>query len=124
MRLSNKYALLADLPNEDPRTIYDIPVEILQKIFYWASSERKEAKQVYIMYEGSPRMGYATDPNEANPNDEHPVYKSLRQVSQAWNDIATPLLYHTMVLLSHPDSWEHLNNVALKPDLAQYVRVI
>ena len=56
--------------------------------------------------------------------NDNPLLKTLRQVSKAFHDIATPRLFHTVVLYQHLDRWEALNNIARHPELVKHVRKI
>lgn len=115
MKLSNRYSVLADLPDENRKTIDHLPLELLESIFYLAKME-PESPIVNKDYTG--------DPNEVNPNEEHPLFKTLRLVCGKWYDIATPALFRTVVLWSHIDSWQKLNDIASTPWLAPHVRTV
>ena len=54
--------------------------------------------------------------------NDNPLYKTLRRVNKAFNTIATPRLFHTIVLYQHPDRWDALNNIAQRPDLNIHVK--
>lgn len=75
----------------------DMPPEIHNRIFYY-------------MHIG----GRSTNDN--------PLYKTLRQASKAFNTMATPRLFHTIVLYQHPDRWDALNSIAQRPDLSIHVK--
>lgn len=64
------------------------------------------------------------DPNPINPNEAYPCYKSFRNVCRAWYGVAMPLLFNSVVLFQHKDSWTHLGNICVSPHLAQHVRRI
>ena len=86
------------LPNNHGMTSFvEMPAEIHDRIFYF----------VHV-------AGRSTNDN--------PLYKTLRQVSKAFNGIATPRLFHTVVLYQHPDRWGALNNIAQRPDLSIHVK--
>ena len=56
--------------------------------------------------------------------NDNPLLKTLRLVSKAFHAIATPRLFHTVVLYQHLDRWEALNNIARHPELAKHVERI
>ena len=76
-----------------------LPTELIDRIFRLAKLGRKDPEKVYMFSTGI--IDFRGDPNEVNPNEEHPLYKSLRLVCKRWRDISTPLLFDTFVLLSH-----------------------
>ena len=80
-------------------SIDTLPIELLDNIFRLAKVGRKDPKKVYIFSTGI--TDFKGDPNEVNPNEEHPLYKSLRLVCKRWTTISTPLLFKTILLLSH-----------------------
>ena len=59
-----------------------------------------------------------------NLNNDNPLLKTARQVSKRLNEVATPLLFHTIVLYEHADCWQALNNICRTPHLAQHVKRI
>ena len=80
-------------------TIEALPTGLLGYIFRLAKKGRKHPEKVYIYSTGI--MDFRGDPNEVSPSEEHPLYKSLRLVCKRWRAISTPLLFETVVLLSH-----------------------
>lgn len=80
-------------------TIDNLPAELLDHIFRLAKLGRQDPQKHYMFSEGI--MDFRGDPNEVNPNEQHPLYKSLRLVCKRWGDISTPLLFETIILLSH-----------------------
>ena len=56
--------------------------------------------------------------------NDNPLLKTLRLVSKTLHNIATPGLFHTVVLYQHLDRWEALNNIARHPELAKHVQRI
>ena len=80
-------------------TIEAVPVELLDIIFQLAKTGRKDPVKEYKY--PADIMDYRGDPNEVNPNEDFPLYKSLRLVCKRWKAISTPLLFDTVVLLSH-----------------------
>ena len=83
-------------------TIHDLPPEILDWIITLAKVERKLPQQLYHnnSFAGSGR-DFRGDPNKISPNEEYPLYKAIRCVCKRWNLHGTPLLFRTIVLLSH-----------------------
>ena len=60
-----------------------LPNEILLYIFRLAKNGRKNPFRVYKCLRDDPDGYYFEgDPNKVNPNEDHPLYKSLRQVSE------------------------------------------
>ena len=57
-------------------------------------------------------------------NDEYPSFKALRVTNKRLHALATPLLFETLILLYHAESWRALNNIALSPNLAHLVKRI
>ena len=80
-------------------SIETLPAELLGYIFRLAKVGPKDPEEVYIY--PTDITDFRGDPNRVNPNEEHPLYKSLRLVCKRWSAISTPLLFETIVLLSH-----------------------
>ena len=57
-------------------------------------------------------------------SNDNPLLKTLRLVSKTFHNIATPRLFHTVVLYQHLDRWEALNKIARHPELAKHVERI
>ena len=76
-----------------------LPIELLDNIFRLAKVGRKDPKKEYMFSTGI--TDFKGDPNEVNPNEEHPLYKSLRLVCKRWTTTSTLLLFETIVLFSH-----------------------
>ena len=56
-------------------------------------------------------------------NEDYPSLKSLRVVDKQLSSICTPVLFESVVMLRHPDSWRKLNSIC-RSRLAPLVRVI
>ena len=56
--------------------------------------------------------------------NDNPLLKTFRHVSKHFNNIATPRLFHTIVLYQHSDRWKALNQIARQPELAKHVKLI
>ena len=56
-------------------------------------------------------------------NEEHPSLQSLRAVNKHLNMIFSALLFESVVMLHHPDSWEKVNNIATSW-LAPFVKTL
>ncbi|KAL8794936.1 MAG: hypothetical protein Q9195_002518 [Heterodermia aff. obscurata] len=54
-------------------------------------------------------------------NDEYPLLKTMRLVNAAFNKVASPFLFRTMVLYEHPTRYAALNSIANVPYLAPLV---
>lgn len=104
-----------------PLKIGDLPSELLQHIFLWAKIGPSEPNIEDFRCYGSRRR---EDPNSVAPNEEYPLFKSLRLVCRAWHALATPMLFQEVVLMPNVESWAHLNSVALSPSLAGHVKTI
>ena len=50
--------------------------------------------------------------------------KTLRLVSKYFREVASPLVFHTILLYEHPNRWVTLNNIARRPDIAKHVKRI
>ena len=60
-----------------------LPNEILLHIFRLAKNGRSNPVRVYkYLNDGPDGNFFEGDPNKVNPNEDHPLYKSLRQVSE------------------------------------------
>ena len=123
-----------------PTGMTDLPPEVLKDIFLWSKCERTlpghEREffcQNYItrttgcefrieLEKQRHGINWKIDANTINPNEENPSYKSFRQVCRLWHHIVTPLLFETVVLLRHTDSWAHADSICGSPHLARYVR--
>ena len=103
-------------------SIQALPPEILQEIFKWAKCERRIPRPDCTYDERGVHIIFSQ--TLSDPNEEHPSYKSFRQVCRMWHNIATPLLFHTITLLFHVNSWANLDNICSRPYLAQHVRII
>ena len=55
---------------------------------------------------------FQPDPDDRAGNEEYPFYKTLRETSRLFCQIATPFLFEVLVLYRHFGSWASLNNVA------------
>ena len=82
-------------------TINDLPDEILLTILLLARAGKADPERVFINNPYGPDMDFLHDPNDVNPNEEYPLYKSARLICKRWKIIATPLLFETLILLSH-----------------------
>ena len=102
--------------------IQALPPEILREIFKSANCKRRVPIHDFTCYHSS--FNIILSPTPAEPNEDHPPYKSFRQVCRVWHNVATPLLFHTLTLLFHVDSWANLDNICIRPHLGQHVRVI
>lgn len=106
-------------------TIQDLPPEMLREIFKWVKCEDnipahiRAASNMECLEEPD-----GVDPRCVNVNEEHPSYKSFRLVCRVWHGVATPLLFRTMILLPHIDSWNKMDHVCTTPHLAQYIRTV
>ena len=106
-------------------TIQVLPPEVLREVFTWAKCEDNIPAHIRSASNTeSLEVADDVDPNSLNLNEEHPSYKSFRLVCRVWHGVATPLLFHTMMLLPHIDSWNKLGHVCTTPQLAQYIRTI
>lgn len=103
------------VPGDAPRSISDLPTELFEEIFLWAKLGQNTPTR---------RLDDYDDPNVFSQNEEYPLFKSLRLVCRRLRDVATPRLFHTVVLLYHDKSWGHLNNIALSSHLAPHVRIV
>ena len=56
-------------------------------------------------------------------NEEHPSLQSLRAVNKHFNGIFSALLFESVVMLHHPDSWEKVNSIATSW-LAPFVKTL
>ena len=111
----NILSLLVALPKQYGRTINDLPYETLEHLFRLAKIGPVKPR-ITEHYEG--------DPNEISPNEDYPLFKTLRQVCKTWHDVATPLLFRTVVLWSHIGSWQNLNSIVSTPWLATHVHIV
>ena len=102
--------------------IQALPPEILHEIFKWANCKRRIPSHDTTYYQSG--FNIILSPTPAEPNGDHPLYKSFRQVCRVWHNIATPLLFHTLTLLFHVDSWANLDSICSRPHLGQHVRII
>ena len=82
-------------------SIKDLPNEILLTILMLAKKGKADPQRVFINDPYGPDMDFLNDPNDVNPNEEYPLYKSARLVCKHWRVIATPLLFETLILLSY-----------------------
>ena len=102
-----------------PTNLTDLPHEIHLKIYSYLQSEQPSdlidrsvaAKEYWIMS----RNDWC--------NEEHPSLQSLRAVNKHFNEIFSALLFESVVMLHHPDSWEKVNNIATSW-LAPFVKTI
>ena len=57
-------------------------------------------------------------------NDEHPVLKTMRLMSPAFNKVASQYLFNTVILYEHPDRYQALKNIAKTIYLAPLVEYV
>lgn len=108
----------------------DLPPELLQQIFIMVKYEGAEDVGpdggLYIRYDVTPHLqpGLHVDPNQIARNEEHPSYKSFRQVNSLWCCIATPLLFQVVILDRNIASWGRLEAICSTPHLAYHVKTV
>ena len=97
-------------------TLTDLPSDLLLEIFGYLP-EKIDPPQSNTEYGGLQlRAGDWL-------NQEHPPLKTLRLVNKRFHALFTPLLFDSLLLMRHPDSWWNLNLVAMSW-LAPFVKVI
>ena len=95
-----------------PTTFEDLPNELLSEIVsYLRLSEYGESAR-------------SLQPHADRREDEYPQFKALRLVNRRLHALATPILFETLIVLSRPESWKALNNIASSPNLAHLVKTV
>ena len=98
----------------------DLPHEVLLQIYSYLPREQpSDVKN---------RAAAATEGDWIQPpddwrNEEHPSLQSLRAVNKHFNGIFSALLFESVVMLHHPESWNKINNIATSW-LAPFVKTL
>lgn len=80
-----------------PTSIDDLPVELLNEIITLAADDRPDSEKVA----NAGARDLVNSSNDIKQNKNYSLYKSLRLVCKLWLELATPLLFESIVLLSH-----------------------
>ncbi|KAL8790197.1 MAG: hypothetical protein Q9213_000728 [Squamulea squamosa] len=110
-----------------PSCTQNLPFEILTEIFILVKSEWRMPQDMYALNRPQVSIGDghpSKDPNLFNRNKRFASYKSFRGVCRLWYDVATPLLFETVVLLPNINSWRRLHMLCETQHLARHIHAI
>ena len=94
------------------KTLTDLPPELLLEIISYVQAEPLQARTLS-----------GAEPAQDWTNPENPPLKSLRAVNKTLHGLFTPILFETVELKHHPDSWLNVNLIAIS-HLAPFVKEI
>ena len=77
-----------------------LPVEILAEMFIMAKVGRSPPRKNWYDLD-TMNLDFYGNPNYVNYNEEYPLYKALRLVCKHFSQMATPLLFGNVFLLSN-----------------------
>ncbi|KAL8793291.1 MAG: hypothetical protein Q9195_004068 [Heterodermia aff. obscurata] len=110
----------------------DLPHEILLEIYSYLQEEKPSDVKERAAAAEEDWMPSADDwHDEEQPslqtdewrNEEHPSLQTLRAVNKHFNGIFSALLFESVVMLHHPESWNKINNIATSW-LAPFVKTL
>ena len=102
-----------------PPNLTDLPHEILLEIYsYLQNEQRSDLIERAAAAEGD----WIMSPEDWH-NEEYPSLQSLRAVNKHFNGIFSALLFESVVMLHHPDSWNKINCIATSW-LAPFVKTL
>lgn len=97
------------------KNISDLPNEILLEIVSHLPEDKINPPENDIEYKALRAEDWQ--------NQNQPPMKTLRVVNKRFNELFTPILFNSILLMNHPDSWWNFNLVALSW-LAPFVTVL